>query len=94
MVEKGLDIGGCVEVLFWVLMTDPNERTVTDPERMWLLARLLRVGMRGSDALRERLEGMLLRFLTAGEEREGDDDWSPEEFRGDVLGDLGLSEED
>jgi hypothetical protein len=33
MVDEGLDVGGVVEVLFWVLMTDS--------ERIWLLGRLL-----------------------------------------------------
>lgn len=31
MVDEGLDMGGVAEVLFWVLMTDP--------ERIWLLGR-------------------------------------------------------
>jgi hypothetical protein len=65
MVEEGIDLGGSVDLLIWVLMTERgSQHKVRDPERIWLLARLLHVYNHLPKDLQEHSDTILLRFLT------------------------------
>ena len=85
MVEQGLDLAGSLELLVWLLMTDPVTRNVAEPERLWLLSRLLRCETQLSTELRARFDSALFQFLLAGESQHIPEDWTPGQFRADVM---------
>ena len=92
MLEQGLDVSGSLELLLWLLMTDPIDHNIAEPERLRLLARLLRVEKRLGSNFRRRLEDALLQFLIAGDEEFHLVEWSPDQFRSEVMHDLALSD--
>ena len=94
MVDQGLDLGGSVDQLVWVFMTQVNSRQVRDAERLWVLVRLLYVHERLSKATQEKCTDVLLQFLL------GDENgcsayrkmlvWSFDDFKNLILKDLYL----
>jgi hypothetical protein len=93
MKEGGLDTGGSAEVLYWILITDVERQYVADPPLVHLLARLLRVVNWLTDALKEKLVEQLLFFLSGSADEAYRFRWSPDQFRSDVLDDLGMQDE-
>ena len=69
MVETGLDLDGCMDLLLWTLVTDPETGTIPSihHQTLWLLARLLRIHKWLSKHLQAQVEDALLQFLTGNE---------------------------
>jgi hypothetical protein len=92
MVDEGLDSGGSIDQFIWILITNPTSKRIECMERVFLLARLLRIHFKLSKHLQFQVEDALLHLLIS-EDVAWEAGFEPDVLHFQITRDLGFSDQ-